>query len=106
MSKLMIPHNKGNRSVSSENIVRIEASSNYSKIYFNHTKPLLVAKVLHWFEDKLPGEIFIRVHRSHLVNKLFMEVSTDKKSNNIILTTGEKVVISRRKKNNVLMQLR
>ena len=49
------------------NIIRIEAVSNYSRIYLSDGNTMVVAKVLHLFQNLLPETMFVRVHRSHLV---------------------------------------
>jgi len=49
-------------------IDRIEASSNYSKIYFNNGRLLVVARILSAFQKELEGRGFVRVHDRHLVN--------------------------------------
>jgi DNA-binding LytR/AlgR family response regulator len=46
-------------------IIRVKGKSNYSCVYFSDGKKIAVAKVLHWFEDALPVEMFARVHKSH-----------------------------------------
>ena len=97
MNVLLIPTNKGTRTVQLQNIIRVEANSNYCKIYFDNEYPLTVAKVLQWFEDKLPENFFCRIHRSHLVHRKFIStVSTDYQ---LTLQNGEKFQISKRKKN-------
>lgn len=61
------------------NIVRIESSSNYSRVFFTNRPPLLVCQILQWFENLLPVESFVRVHRSHLVYRAFiMELPAEK----------------------------
>ena len=57
----------------------------------------MVAKVLHWFEDQLPQQMFARVHRSHLVNKMFMLQVNGAKNKILLLNNGESIAISRRK---------
>lgn len=97
MNQLFIPTDKGIRVVMARNIIRIEALSNYSKIYFDNEKTLTVAKVLQWFEETLPHDIFCRIHRTHIVNKMFIaSLSYD---NKVTLKNGEQLQISRRKKN-------
>ncbi len=81
-----------------EEIVRVEAVSNYSRIHFANGKKITVAKVLHWFEDTLPVEMFARVHRSHLVNKIFVEKVRGTHSRTLLLNNGESIIISRRKR--------
>ena len=99
MNFINIPNIGGIRLIQPENIVRIEASSNYSKIYFSNAKPMIVAKVLHWFEDKLPPQMFARIHRSHLVNRMFINEINGSKNNMLLLNNGETIIISRRKRN-------
>ena len=97
MNLFNIPYVGGICFVQPENIIRIEASSNYSKVYFSNAKPMMVAKVLHWFEDKLPQQMFARVHRSHLVNKMFMCQVNGVKNKMLLLNNGESIAVSRRK---------
>jgi len=59
---------------------------------------MTVAKVLHWFQDNLPSQMFARVHRSHLVNKLFMLQINGTKHKMLLLNNGESIAISRRKR--------
>ena len=82
-------------------IVRIEASSNYSKIYFTNGQKLVSSKVLRWFEEHLPGQLFVRIHRTHLVNKKFI-CTYLYGSGKIGLSTGEWIRVSRRKKEDFL----
>lgn len=96
MFQFFIPTNKGIKVVMPENIVRIEANSNYCKIYFDNEVPLTVAKVLKWFEEKLPEDCFYRIHRGHIVNRRFI---TNVSANKLLtLMNGEQLQISKRKK--------
>ena len=98
MNILSIPTQKRLHQLKVKDIIRIEASSNYSKIYFVGGYPITVAKILHWFEDTLPPEMFSRVHRRHLVNRLFMNEINGKGSSTLLLSNGERIAMSRRKK--------
>ena len=97
MKQILIPTSRGPKSVLEENIIRIEASSNYCKIYFNNERPLVVAKVLHWFQDNLAKDTFCRIHRTHIVNK--MHVAEMIEHSMIRLSNGDMLQISRRRKN-------
>src|SRR4051794_20015444 len=98
MKYILIPTNKGPKKVWEQNIIRIEASSNYCKIFFINEKPLVVAKVLHWFQDILPGDIFCRIHRTHLINRLYI-TDINEQPNQLTLSNGDVIRMSRRKKN-------
>lgn len=53
-------------------IVCIESSSIYSRADFATSPPLLLCKILQWYEDLLSHESFVRVHWIHLLNRSFM----------------------------------
>ncbi len=51
-----------------DDIKYIEGLKDYVKIYSNLPKPILTLQSLKYFEEKLPTEKFIRVHRSFIVS--------------------------------------
>lgn len=57
----------------SDEIIRIEAEGNYSKIFLTHGKCRMVTKTLKDFEDSLPEQSFFRVHKSHIVNLKYVK---------------------------------
>jgi two-component system, LytTR family, response regulator len=81
-------------------IIRVQSLSNYSKIYFSNGKTLVVAKVLRWFETQLPSNRFIRVHRTHLINRGY--ISNTSRSGEtglkLELKNGETIDVSKRRK--------
>ncbi|HEX2683323.1 MAG TPA: LytTR family DNA-binding domain-containing protein [Ferruginibacter sp.] len=100
---LMLNTSTGNFLIDPGTIVRIEASSNYSKLYFSNGNTLLTAKVLKWFEERLPQQAFTRLHRSHLVNNGFLR-SNQKTANAFELKNGKIIQVSRRRKKQVLLK--
>jgi two-component system, LytTR family, response regulator len=83
-----------------ESIIRIQALSNYSKIYLNNKRIITVSKVLFWLQQQSCMQSFIRIHRTHLVDKKFIAQyeCTNNAASFVHLTNGEKISISRRKK--------
>ena len=101
--KLAFMTAKGTYFFAPEEIVRMEASSNYTNIYFTNHKPILAAKVLKDYEEILEPYGFVRTHRSHLVNKKYiMCVDT---AGNIVMKDTSKAEISRRRKSAVMRVL-
>ena len=96
MKQVFIPTNRGTKVVLVSNIIRVESSSNYSRIFFTNEQPLLVAKILHWFEDQLPSEMFCRIHRTHLINRT--HVTGVSRASKLALSNGDIIQMSRRKK--------
>lgn len=98
MNSISINTNKGTSLLQLDNIIRIESISNYSRIYFaDKTYPLTVAKILQWFEENLPCEMFLRTHRTHLVNR--QHISSVTLSSKVLqLSNGDTISISKRRK--------
>jgi two-component system LytT family response regulator len=87
-----------------KNIIRLEGESNYTRFFFIGQKPILVSRTLKEYEEILLEHDFIRVHKSHLVNKKY--VTHFDKEGLLWLTDGSHIVVSRRKKDEVLKELR
>jgi len=87
-----------------EEIVRLEASSNYTYIHFTNRARLFTARVLKDFASYLEPVGFIRTHRTHLVNPLHITyVSPDGK---VMMKDESFAEISRRMKTEVMRKLR
>ena len=98
----LLPTNKGMLVLRTENIIRIQAISNYSKIYFSSAPgggregvgtTLVVAKLLKWFEHKLPFHQFIRIHNAHIINRIYVQQYC-KGSSGILLNNNELIAVS------------
>ena len=97
---------KGTEPVYTNEVVRVQASSNYSKIYFKDGRSLVVAKVLYHFEELLKLHHFMRVHNSDLLNMRYIKGTQKHEGIKIELITGEMISVSRRMEKNVLNFLR
>ena len=85
-------------------IIRIEASSSYSKMFLTGGRTMVVTIVLKSLEGMLLDKGFVRVHRSHLVNSACIQ--TYNSSNlRIILRNNEQIVISRRRSMDIRKRL-
>jgi two-component system, LytTR family, response regulator len=89
--------------VSPSDIIRLKASSNYTFIYFTNRKPLVIAKVLKDLQSVLGDYGFIRIHRTHLINRKYISsISTD---GSIVMSDASVTGVSRRMKQQVMKQL-
>ncbi len=86
-----------------EDIVRLEASSNYTNIFFNNKKKMMTARVLKVYEQMLKPLGFLRTHRSHLVNKKY--ISFVDHDGTIYMRDESRVEMSRRKKQGIMKAL-
>lgn len=91
--------------VETEKIIRCQGEGNYTHIYFEGNRHLLVAKTLVEFEDLLEEYLFIRVHKTHLVNLKHVIAYLKTDGGMLHLSNGDKVAVSRRRKEKVLNYL-
>ena len=87
-----------------ESIVFIEADGNYVKVHIDSGKSYLLRKSLTHLEEELDPTLFVRVHRSTLLNKLKITEMHPKSHGDLyaILQNGNRVLVSRRYKQNLL----
>jgi two-component system LytT family response regulator len=72
-SRILIKENKKAFFVKTTDIVFIEASNYYCTIYTSGKKKHLLTMTLGELEKKLSDKIFIRIHRSHVINLDFVK---------------------------------
>lgn len=74
-----------------------EAYGNYVKVWRNQNA-LLTPKTLSSFEHTLPKEVFVRVHKSHIINKAMIDFI---EADSVTLKCGKKVSIGKQFKHNL-----
>ncbi len=94
---IVLPTCKGIMVIPVRQIIRIQSISNYSKLFFCDGKTLVVAKVLHWFQEQAGFSSFVRIHRSHFINTYYIK-SYSSKPGVVLLHNNETIFVSRRKK--------
>ena len=87
-------------------IIRCQGEGNYSHIFFDGNKSLLVTKTLVEFEDLLGEYSFFRVHKTHLVNLKHVVAYLKTDGGTLQLSNGDTVAISRRRKEEVQKMLK
>jgi two-component system, LytTR family, response regulator len=95
---IAIPTNDGLEFIQIKQIIRIESSSNYSKLILQNGQHLLVTRQLKDFEELLQDYRFYRVHHSHLVNLNFIAKYIRGDGGQIAMRNGDMIDVSRRKK--------
>lgn len=95
--KITLPFGHGFKVVDVNDIVYIEADSNYSVVHLNSEEKITVSKVLKEFEELLPTAQFLRVHKSTLVNLNYLREYNNKNGLQIFLKNGTSLNVSRRR---------
>ena len=96
--KLAIPDSNGITFIAISSIIRCESDGNYTRLFMNTGKKILVSKTLGEYENMLAGDGFFRVHRGHLVNMSQIHRFFKTESGIIEMSDGTQVDVSRRKK--------
>ncbi len=87
-------------------IIRCQSDGNYTNFYFVDAPTLLVSKTLNDFEEILDGYGFIRTHKAHLVNLMFVRSFHKNDGGYLKMTDNTSVPVSRRKKEEILERLK
>ncbi len=100
--KIAVPTSDGLEFITIKNIVHIESSSNYSKLFLNDGKNLLVTKLLGEFEEILVAYHFYRVHNSHIINLSYIKKYIRGEGGQVVMQNGDVIDVARRKKEEFL----
>lgn len=104
MKYLVLNTSSGLFLINTGTIIRVEASSNYSKIFLSDNRVLITARLLKWFEEQLPSSSFVRLHRSHLINNSFV-LPNQPVMKSVRLKNDTIIPVSKRRKRMAIRQL-
>src|SRR5690606_1466540 len=102
--KLALPSTEGTYFYFPDEIVRVEGENNYSQFHFTSGKTMLVPHTLKKYEEILSGHGFIRVHKSHLINR--KHITRSLTTSHLEMSDRSKVEISRRRRKIVMDALK
>jgi two-component system LytT family response regulator len=102
--KLALPTLQGTFFYKPEDIIRLQGEGSYTKFFFTDKMSILTAHTIKNYEEILLNYGFIRVHKSHLINKSHVvNYMTD---GMLTMIDASKVEISRRRKEEVMEALK
>jgi two-component system, LytTR family, response regulator len=101
-SRIAIPTNEGLQFIRVEDIIYLEASSNYTHIFSTEKKKYIVSRTLKDFEDMLLTDTFIRIHNSYIINKNYVEKYIRGDGGQVVLSNNVTLDVSKRKKTEFL----
>lgn len=88
-------------SVNTNDISHLESDGNYTKVYLNNGKKVMVSRLIKEFEEMLAEHGFLRVHQSHLIS-LDHLFSFEKTTSTVTMSDGTVIPVSSRKKEYLL----
>lgn len=102
--KLAVPTMSGALFFSPSEIIRLEGEGNYTRFYLSGDKKYLSAKTMKEYEEILVQHNFLRIHKSHLVNRNFID--NYKNEGAVILKDHTSLPVSRQRKQEIALALK
>ncbi len=104
-TKIAISSETGLLFVNIADIIRLEASGNYTRIILKDKSVILASKTLKDFEDILTSYSFFRCHHAHIINSEYISKYIKADGGTLVMKDGTNIDISRRKKQEFLDSL-
>lgn len=102
--KLAIATTEGTHFIPAQDIVRLEADGSYTRFFLITGKKMMASRTMKDFADLLDEAQFIRVHKSHVVNKRY--VKSIHNNHVLVMEDNSVVEVSRRKWDEVKERIR
>jgi two-component system LytT family response regulator len=96
-NKIAIPTSTGYELEKISNILYCEGFDNYAKIITLQGKEIVITKTLKYLEETLPSNVFIRIHKSTLVNLNYVTSYSRVDGYSVTMTNGKQLDVSYRK---------
>ncbi len=88
-----------------DQIIYLEALSNYTQLHFLNGKPLLASRTLKEFEELLEGAGFFRIHNASLVNLRCVRRYIRGEGGQVVLVNDQVLDVARRRKEELMEAL-
>lgn len=101
-NKIAIPTSTGYELEKVSNILYCEGFDNYAKIVTLQGKEIVITKTLKYLEETLPNNVFIRIHKSTLVNLNHVTSYSRVDGYSVTMANGKQLDVSFRKNENLI----
>ncbi|MDP4263318.1 MAG: LytTR family DNA-binding domain-containing protein [Bacteroidota bacterium] len=104
--RLCLPTQKGFTIVKLEEIAYCEAQRSYTIFRLINNKSIMISKPLFDYDRLLSDTVFLRVHKSFLINLMHVKEYTRGEGGTVIMSNGMEIEVSRRKKEQFLVKMK
>ncbi len=104
--KIALPQLGGISFIEVDDIVSLQADSNYTIIHMNNMQKLVISKTLKDFEELLDQTQFARVHKSYIINIKYIKEYSTSDGGIVKMTDGNHWSISRRQLDSFLEKMK
>lgn len=94
-NRITISHTKGVKIIEEDNVLRVEAEGNCSKIHFIDGTNYLDTRTLKAYENSLSSNRFFRTHKSHIINLDQLSEYLHEDGHFAIMKNGDRVPVAR-----------
>lgn len=99
--RVHFPTETGYRVINVHAIIQCQADINYCIIHLANDTSFIISKTLKYVEGILPSGLFLRCHKSHLVNRNYIKEYNKNDGGYLVLSNNVRVPVSNRKRNDV-----
>jgi len=104
--KLCLPTQRGFTIVKIEEILYCEAQRSYTVFRLTNNKPIIISRPLFDYDRLLTDTVFLRVHKSFLINLMHVKEYMRGDGGSVIMSNGTEIEVSRRKKELFLTKIK
>ncbi|MEO8173747.1 MAG: LytTR family DNA-binding domain-containing protein [Sediminibacterium sp.] len=94
--KIALPHLGGINFVEVDDMVSLQADSNYTIIHMKNMQKLVISKTLKDFEELLDPSQFARIHKSYIIHLKYLKEYSTTDGGIVKMTDGNQWSVSRR----------
>ena len=103
--KILLPNSHGFNIVNINQIIRLEADSNYTRVILSNGKKLMVSWTLKRFEKLLSLPVFFRSHRSYIIHLDFVRELVTKDGWYVTFPDKAPIPVSRKNRDELIKRL-
>lgn len=96
--KISVPISGGYQFLEVENIMYCQSSSNYTEIFLDNGKSLMISKTLKMISAILEPYFFIRIHKSFLINPDYLTQYSRTDGGFVVMNNGKSIPVSKDKR--------
>lgn len=103
--KISLPTLNGFKRINIHDIIRCEADSNYTLIYFSDHTKTIASKTLSDFEKCFANYHFLRIHHKYLINPNHIKEYIKGRGGQVVMSDNSVLDVSARRKNDFLKKM-
>jgi two-component system LytT family response regulator len=103
--RIALPYLNRTIFISVDDLLCLQGEGNYTFLYTRDRKRYLVSKTLKEFEKTLDSALFVRIHKSYIINLAYTQRTVFTKVRQLRLADGRTIDISRRRLKEISQRL-